>query len=106
ISLRNTRPHIRRVQDVRISGYTSMRDDLVIKRQLRLWNAARHDEDARRVRSVIERYADLDVVRRCPVLATVERVRERTLATLGHRHFAAIRPKHVRSLELLPALRA
>lgn len=36
------------------------------------------------------------------VLAVVERLGERKLATLDHRHFRAIRPRHVESLELLP----
>jgi hypothetical protein len=36
------------------------------------------------------------------VLAVVERLDERKLATLDHRHFRAVRPRHVTSLELLP----
>jgi predicted nucleic acid-binding protein len=36
------------------------------------------------------------------VLAIVERLRERKLATLDARHFAAMRPRHVAALELLP----
>lgn len=37
------------------------------------------------------------------VLAIVERLGETKLATLDHRHFRALRPRHVESLELLPA---
>jgi uncharacterized protein len=36
------------------------------------------------------------------VLALTERLRERKLATLDHRHFAVLRPAHVAGLELLP----
>jgi hypothetical protein len=36
------------------------------------------------------------------VLAIVERFREPKLATLDHRHFAAMRPRHIPALELLP----
>lgn len=37
------------------------------------------------------------------VLALVERLGEPKLATLDHRHFAALRPAHVDALRLLPA---
>jgi hypothetical protein len=37
------------------------------------------------------------------VLALVERLREPKLATLDRRHFAAMRPRHVQALTLLPA---
>jgi len=36
------------------------------------------------------------------VLAIVERMNEPRLATLDHRHFAVMRPRHVEALELLP----
>jgi predicted nucleic acid-binding protein len=36
------------------------------------------------------------------VLAVVERHSEAKLATLDHRHFNAMRPRHVEALELLP----
>ena len=35
-------------------------------------------------------------------LALVERLEEPKLATLDHRHFATMRPRHVEALELLP----
>jgi uncharacterized protein len=37
------------------------------------------------------------------VLAVVERHRETKLATLDRRHFAVMRPAHVKALELVPA---
>jgi predicted nucleic acid-binding protein len=49
-------------------------------------------------------YADLKVgVVDASVMAVVERFGETKLATLDHRHFAAMRPRHVPALELLPA---
>jgi predicted nucleic acid-binding protein len=36
------------------------------------------------------------------VLALVERLRERRLATLDHRHFSILRPAHAEALQLLP----
>lgn len=38
------------------------------------------------------------------VFAIVERLNERKLATLDHRHFQILRPQHVSALDLLPAL--
>lgn len=37
------------------------------------------------------------------VLAVVERLGEPKLATLDHRHFRSLRPRHVKALRLLPA---
>lgn len=49
-------------------------------------------------------YADLGVgVVDASVLAAVERLGEPKVATLDHRHFATMRPRHVEALELLPA---
>ncbi len=48
-------------------------------------------------------YADLKVgVVDGTILALVERLGEPKLATLDHRHFATLRPRHVEALELLP----
>lgn len=48
-------------------------------------------------------YADLGLgVVDASVLALVERLRERRLATLDHRHFAGVRTHHVDALTLLP----
>lgn len=60
-------------------------------------------EDYSRVRAVMDRYADQDVgFVDAAVLAVVERLGEPKLATLDRRHFAVLRPRHVRALRLLP----
>jgi predicted nucleic acid-binding protein len=60
--------------------------------------------DYRRVAELLEAYADLKVgFVDAAVLAVVERLREPKLATLDHRHFSVMRPRHVEALELLPA---
>jgi predicted nucleic acid-binding protein len=60
--------------------------------------------DYRRVRELIATYADLRVgFVDAAVLAITERLREPKLATLDHRHFSVMRPRHVDALELLPA---
>lgn len=49
-------------------------------------------------------YADLALgVVDASVLAVVERLKEPKLATLDHRHFSTVRPRHVEALTLLPA---
>jgi predicted nucleic acid-binding protein len=60
--------------------------------------------DYARVRRLCQRYADLPLgFVDAAVVAIVERLGERKLATLDRRHFRVVRPAHVRSLELLPA---
>ena len=60
-------------------------------------------QDYRRIREVCDRYADADVgFVDAAVLAVVERLNEPKLATLDHRHFNILRPRHVNSLQLLP----
>jgi predicted nucleic acid-binding protein len=62
-----------------------------------------HD-DVSRVRELVDRYADSDIgFVDASVLAVVERLEERKVATLDHRHFGLLRPRHVDALELLPA---
>ncbi len=62
-----------------------------------------HD-DLDRASQVLDDYADLDVgFVDAAVLAIVERLDEPKLATLDRRHFAAMRPRHIEALELLPA---
>jgi uncharacterized protein len=57
-----------------------------------------------RVRELLTRYADLRLgFVDAAVVAVVERLGEHKLATLDHRHFGTIRPRHVEALELLPA---
>ena len=60
--------------------------------------------DYRRVREVCDRYADADVgFVDAAVLAVVERLDEPKLASLDHRHFGLLRPRHCDALALLPA---
>lgn len=60
-------------------------------------------EDFVRVRTLMDSYADLQVgFVDCAILAVAERFGEPKVATLDRRHFAAMRPRHVDSLELLP----
>jgi len=59
--------------------------------------------DYERAAELMRTYADLKVgFVDCAVLAIVERLAEPKLATLDHRHFATLRPRHVEALELLP----
>ena len=60
--------------------------------------------DYERVDELLHTYADLKVgFVDATVLAVTERLGEPKLATLDHRHFATMRPRHVEALELLPA---
>jgi predicted nucleic acid-binding protein len=69
----------------------------------RLYVADLLPEDYRRVKKLLETYADLRVgLVDAAILAIVERLREPKLATLDHRHFTVMRPRHVEALELLP----
>jgi len=59
--------------------------------------------DYDRVAELMRAYADLEVgFVDCAVLAITERLGESKLATLDHRHFGTMRPRHVKTLELLP----
>jgi hypothetical protein len=59
--------------------------------------------DYARVRELCDRYADADVgFVDAAVLAIVERLKEPKLATLDHRHFRVLRPRHVDALTLVP----
>jgi len=59
--------------------------------------------DYLRVRDICARYSDSDIgFVDAAVLAIVERLGEDKLATLDHRHFGMMRPRHVESLRLLP----
>ncbi len=60
-------------------------------------------DDYARVSVLLETYADLRLgFVDASVLAVTERLREPKLATLDHRHFRVLRPRHVEALELLP----
>ena len=62
-------------------------------------------EDYRRVRNICDRYADADVgFVDAAVFAIVERLNEPKLATLDHRHFPLLRPRHVDALQIIPEL--
>ena len=62
-------------------------------------------EDYARAADICEQYADTRIgFVDAAVLSVVERLGERKLATLDHRHFGLLRPRHVEALELLPEL--
>jgi uncharacterized protein len=59
--------------------------------------------DLERCRDLQLTYADLRVgVVDASILALAERLAETKVATLDHRHFATMRPRHISALELLP----
>ena len=59
--------------------------------------------DYDRIGELMATYSDMHVgFVDAAVLAVVERLREPKLATLDHRHFSVMRPRHVEALELLP----
>ena len=59
--------------------------------------------DYSRVRELSSRYEDLPLgLVDAAVVAIAERLRERVIATLDHRHFSVVRPRHLRGLTLLP----
>ncbi len=61
-------------------------------------------EDLRRCHELQDTYADLRLgVVDASVMALAERLGEPKVATLDHRHFATVRPRHVEALELLPS---
>jgi predicted nucleic acid-binding protein len=60
-------------------------------------------QDLARVRELLDRYRDLSIgFVDAAVLAIVERLGEPKLATLDHRHFTVVRPRHVPALQLVP----
>ena len=60
-------------------------------------------QDYVRVRELCNRYADADVgFVDAAILAVVERLNEPKLATLDHRHFRILRPRHIDVLTLVP----
>ena len=61
-------------------------------------------EDWARIEELLEQYEDLGLgIVDASIVAACERLGEERLATLDHRHFGAIRPRHCSALELLPA---
>jgi len=60
-------------------------------------------QDYPRIRDICDRYADANIsFVDAAVLIVVERLNEPKLATLDHRHFGLLRPRHVEALRLLP----
>ena len=61
------------------------------------------DDDYARVVEVLDKYADLEVgFVDAAVLAVAERLRAPKVATLDRRHFSVFRPRHVKTLKLVP----
>jgi predicted nucleic acid-binding protein len=60
-------------------------------------------EDYVRIGELLNAYTDLRLgFVDAAVLAVTERLREPKLATLDHRHFTVVRPRHIDALALLP----
>jgi predicted nucleic acid-binding protein len=60
--------------------------------------------DYDRAAELMRTYTDLEVgFVDCAVLAVTERLGEPKLATLDHRDFGTMRPRHIEALELLPS---
>lgn len=59
--------------------------------------------DWNRVVELLDQYEDLGLgIVDASVVAACERLDQTQLATLDHRHFSVVRPRHVAALELLP----
>jgi predicted nucleic acid-binding protein len=59
--------------------------------------------DYDRMADLVEQYADLPLgTSDAAVIALAERLDVDDVATLDHRHFTVVRPRHVRALTLLP----
>lgn len=62
-----------------------------------------HDTDWRRVHELVATYADLGLgLVDASVVAVAERLGITRLATLNHRDFTVVRPRHVAAFELVP----
>jgi predicted nucleic acid-binding protein len=62
------------------------------------------DSEWSRIAELVEQYADLPLgMADASVVALAERHDAREIATLDHRHFSVVRPRHVDSFVLLPA---
>ena len=61
------------------------------------------EDDYARMAELVETYADFPLgTTDAAVIAVAERLRITEVATLDHRHFRAVRPRHVEALTLLP----
>lgn len=82
-------------------AFTAFLDDIA-RGAVEIVELARADYS--RVRDLLDRYVDLKLgFVDAAVVTVVERFGERKLATLDHRHFSVVRPRHVDVLELVPA---
>lgn len=67
------------------------------------WVENLRPEEYSRVRQLCAQYDDADIgFVDAAVLTVVERFGETKLATLDHRHFGMLRPRHTNALTLLP----
>jgi uncharacterized protein len=65
--------------------------------------AEREEQDIRRMAELVDSYVDLPLgMVDAAVVAIAERLRLTEIATLDHRHFAVVRPKHTPAFILLP----
>lgn len=85
---------------LQVEAFLSLLEDIHDKRlaveELRI-------ADYERSRELVDRYRDLSLgFVDAAVLSIVERLGEAKLATLDHRHFTVVRPRHVPTLRLLP----
>lgn len=86
----------RLLPDAFLSLLEDIRDKRLAVEDLRI-------DDYERSRELVDRYRDLPLgFVDAAVLSIVERLGEAKLATLDHRHFAVVRPRHVPTLRLLP----
>lgn len=61
------------------------------------------DQDIRRMAELVETYIDLPLgIVDAAVIAIAERLRLTEIATLDHRHFTVVRPRHITAFVLLP----
>jgi predicted nucleic acid-binding protein len=59
--------------------------------------------DLHRIADLIDTYADLPLgIVDATVIATAERLGVSSVATLDHRHFTIVRPRHIEAFDLLP----
>jgi hypothetical protein len=62
------------------------------------------DDDIPRMAELVDTYLDLPLgIVDAAVIAIAERLRLAEVATIDHRHFSVVRPRHVPAFTLLPA---
>ncbi|GII77788.1 hypothetical protein Sru01_27700 [Sphaerisporangium rufum] len=61
------------------------------------------DEDLPRMAELVEKYVDLPLgLVDAAVITIAERLKLREVATVDHRHFRVVRPRHIEAFKLLP----